>query len=278
MTPPVPKVLQDISYWMGTHLRRPLGELDAMLLPKYDRIIQEEARRWITDGPILSADRRCAIYHQQYWFRLLSLLQEEYPTLVRIFGLTSFNREIGEPFLQDHPLDDWSLAFFGSSLPMWLKMCYQRQNRDLVLMLARLDEAYNRLIFAPHLPFLQSSDIASLEHAKLFLQPYVALVSEECDPFSLRFSLLALPSQDGPCVLPEIVQSNPRRTFFLEQKNGAFHYEEIDPFEHLCLQTLEEGAFLENLIELCNETSQERLIGWLYKWAQRQMLTLHRGS
>lgn len=74
---------------------------------------------------ILSGDERLSSYNQQYWFRLFSVMQEEYPLLSHLLGVTEFNRMVGEyltaypsPSRLLHDLSD-SLAQFLAESPRW---------------------------------------------------------------------------------------------------------------------------------------------------------------
>ena len=152
------------------------------------RPISEEARDYISPSPKLSADERIQIYNQQYWWRLLSILHQNFPTLTRLFGYTDFNLSIGMPFLTRYPSRHWSLSLLGNQLSQWIEEEYTAQDKPLIFHMAEVDWAYQTLIFCSTIllpssftrTILKKND--STIHVKLFKLPF--------DLFSLRTALL----------------------------------------------------------------------------------------
>ena len=77
-----------------------------MLLTRSTREVDEMIS---CPGPHLTAQQRIGLYNQQYWFRLFTIMQEQYPTVTRLFGFGSYNREIAEPFLLRFPPNHWAI-------------------------------------------------------------------------------------------------------------------------------------------------------------------------
>lgn len=130
--------------WMGAILKKPIREMGRFRLPVYDEKTRQEIRERISSGPDLSAEERIGLIHQQFWFRMFVLMQERYPTLLRLFGYADFNFSIVEPYILKYFPDHWSLALFGRHLPKWLEEEYHEEDRSLILMVAQVDAAFEK--------------------------------------------------------------------------------------------------------------------------------------
>ena len=80
-----PKKLYSLQKWFGRAITQPIQNVDEFGLPNLDIQLAKEALLHMTNGPKLSADKRVAIYNQQYWFRLLHMMQDIFPFLLRLF-------------------------------------------------------------------------------------------------------------------------------------------------------------------------------------------------
>lgn len=150
----VPPSLLEMQQWFAKIVASPIRETGEYRLPLYEKQLSESIEKRISPGPRLSAEQRIGIYNQQYWFRLFVLLQDSYPTLLRLFGHQDFNHLIAEPYLQKYFPDHWSLSFLGSRLPRWIEEEYQEEDKSLILAAAQLDEVHERLfLFAQLLSF-----------------------------------------------------------------------------------------------------------------------------
>lgn len=249
--PSIPKELLDIQTWFANIITAALPETDKANLPIYSTGLIEEIRKQIAPSPTLKSEERMGIYQQQYWWRLLTVMQELYPSLVRLFDYEDFNDQIAEPFLLHCPPKDWFLSGIGAGLPEWLEENYREKDARLVIELARLDRAYEQLIFADLLPIIDSSTLQKCEKKKLFLQPSVMLFQLEADLFTFRTQLLEHPpSHWHKNDFPPLKKGNETMFFVLFRKNEKDFYEKIThPFFAL-LSRFQKGAKLTDLVPL----------------------------
>ena len=177
--PKIPPDLHTIQKWFASIITRPIDcESQINPMAPSGRPISEEARDFISPSPKLSADERIQIYNQQYWWRTLSILHQNFPTLTRLFGYTDFNHSIGMPFLTRYPSRHWSLSLLGNQLSHWIEEDYTAQDKPLIFHTAEVDWAYQTLFFAPpsiDLPpsldlFSKKIDLQS--HIKAFQSPF----------------------------------------------------------------------------------------------------------
>ncbi len=267
----IPKSLLDIQTWFANIITAALPETNTANLPIYPTGLIEEIRKQIAPSPTLKSEERMGIYQQQYWWRLLTVMQEIYPSLVRLFDYEDFNDQIAEPFLLKCPPNDWFLSGIGSRLPEWLEENYREKDARLVTELARLDRAYEKLIFADLLPKIDSAALQQCERKKLFLQPSVMLFELDVDLFAFRTQLLEhLPSYWLKNDFPPLKKSDEKMFFVLYRKNEIDFCEKISqPFYEL-LSRFQKGAKLIDLIpilEKCGNIVEKFQIvaerGWL---------------
>ena len=272
----IPEDLFNLQRWMGAILTRPLRDLRQYRLPHYDEKLIAEIEEQITSGPSLNAAERMGIYNQQYWFRLFTLLQKDYPVLHRLFGPSDFNHFLAEPYLLKYPPNHWSLASLGSQLPLWIAEEYHEEDRNLIHQIALIEEAYERLLYTQPLPSLTKEELPSIANATLFLQPTLALFALEADLFTFRAALLEKEvAHWRKHPFPKIDWSNRQRFFILFPKSHELSYEEISPEEHLILTTFEKGAKIGEVLSLLqNNTEAIASVGkWFQKWGEWGWLT-----
>src|SRR6201991_4453350 len=79
-----------------------------------------EATTYIKPNDRLSSFERLEIYNRQYWFRLFSSFEEDFPGLKSIVGSRRFER-LMRAYLHAHPSRSFTLRNLGSSLVSWLE-------------------------------------------------------------------------------------------------------------------------------------------------------------
>src|SRR5271169_1046007 len=76
-----PVALSEMQTWFARIITSPYHETDQANLPVYEAGLIKEIQNRILPSPHLKSEERLGIYHQQYWWRLLSIMQELYPSL-----------------------------------------------------------------------------------------------------------------------------------------------------------------------------------------------------
>ena len=190
--------------WFGKMIAQPLRP--DHLLPQFSpwgTDSQLEASRFIAPSSALTPLERIQIYHQQYWWRLLKCLQQNFPTVTRLFSIESFDHELAVPYLTAHPPSHWALCRLGETFPQWLEKHYHADDRYLVTHAAQIDWAANHAFWAGSLPSaeLTSQSPEGTLSQNLILQPHIHLFSLEGDLLSLREAMLEHP--------PEYYNTNP---------------------------------------------------------------------
>ena len=78
-----------------------------------------EAEAIIRPNDRLSSFERLEIYNRQYWYRLFSCFEEDFPGLQAILGRAKFDA-LMRAYLTDCPSESFSLRNLGSRLEIWL--------------------------------------------------------------------------------------------------------------------------------------------------------------
>jgi hypothetical protein len=232
--------LAEIQAWFASIITTPIRETDGSNIPTYPSNLIEEIRKKIAPSPQLKSEERIGIYQQQYWWRLLNIMQAHYPSLVRLFGHEDFNHRIAELYLIENPPNDWFLSRLGADLPQWLAKTYREKDAPLVLGLAKLDEAYESLRFKDKFAAIAPECL----ERKLFLQPFVLLFEFSVDLFGFRSKLLE--TED----FPELKKSSKRKYFVLFRYQEENLYEEISSALFKLLSCFQKGARLCDLVPL----------------------------
>ena len=216
----VPTSLKEIQQWFASIITQPIDDENHInALSPTGHLISEEAALHIAPSPTLQPAQRIELYSQQYWWRLLSNMQESFPLVTRLFGYYAFNKTIAIPYLQKYPSDHWSLSYLGERLPKWIEENYHENDKALILDAARLDYAYIHSFLVEQKPFVLEAEAAEISEKKLLLQPHVQLYCFPYDIFQFRMEFLKQEPEhwvenDFPSLLPV-----PENKYFVLYRN-----------------------------------------------------------
>ncbi len=238
--------LFETQVWFGSIIRQPL-QTDHSL----PESVCSEAAHFIAPSPTLTPHKRLEIYHQQYWWRLLDCLQNNFPFLTKLLGADTFNQKIGIPYLSAHPPSDWALCKLGQSLPLWLAK--QKEPRRLVDA-ARIDAA------SEHAFWCEQKPTADFSAKKLHLQPFVHLFELEEDLFEYRDQLL---------LGKEIkVDSTPCYRALYRNRESQVRWKPLTRVEYSLLRAFELGSSIEEACSSLRPSKklEELIVIWFREW------------
>jgi hypothetical protein len=174
--------LEEVQRAMAAAVMMPLTDTEDMRAQSADgRAMSDVAAGFIAPNSRLSAFERLEIYNQQYWFRVLGALAEDFPGLRAVMGSRRFH-ELSVAYLTEHPSRSFSLRNLGSRLVEWLGAHpeFAGRRHALAIDIARIEWAFVEAFDgAEHTP-LTLEQIATLDgESRLALQPHVQLLALE---------------------------------------------------------------------------------------------------
>lgn len=267
-----PVSLKELQNWFGSVITGPIDENSSISdIAPSGHTIEEEAKRFIRPSATLSPKNRIEIYNQQYWWRLLSIMHENFPLVTTLFGYFDFNQSIAMPYLQKYPPHHWSLNFLGDSLPVWISEYYHQDDKDLVLESVHLDLSYNLSFTAGERSALINDEF--ILKRKVATQPHLFLLKMKYDLIPFRAYLLKHnPDYFTDHDFPKLNKKEHHIALYRDSKLNIAS-KEISASEYMALQKFKEGLSVE---EFCNwletqETSivrdaEKNLILWFQEW------------
>src|SRR5580704_15248847 len=136
--------LLELQRRVAAAIMHPLTQQETMPRRRENGISnQAEADAIIRPNDRLTSFERLEIYNRQYWFRLYSSFEEDFPGLKAIVGGKKFDRLMRD-YLTDCPSKSFSLRNLGSQLESWLKTHpeYLEPRFDLAMDMVRLEWAH----------------------------------------------------------------------------------------------------------------------------------------
>lgn len=187
--PASPGWLLELQRQFGDLLRTPLDRSTGSLCAE-TAAYEAKLVGAVLPTPSLGSTERLAVYHRQYWFRLLTVMQGLYPLTARLAGYWCFN-EFAAHHLAGRPPHGFDIDAVGEGFDEGL--AEQLLGRDEVvtasgrqletaalLEAAHIDAGFHRVTRAPHLEPLRPgpNDVARFSSSCLALSPSVALLRE----------------------------------------------------------------------------------------------------
>lgn len=278
---PIPSDLQKTQDWFASIITRPIDIYSTMNPISPSGVSMElEAPHYIAPSPTMRPHQRIQLYNQQYWWRLVTNMQEMFPLVTRLFGYMGFNQDISVPYLVKYPPDHWSLSYLGNNLSKWIKEEYHADDKKLVLDAADLDWAFNAAFIAKKHPPLDLSKLpaddnfAVLFSLKLYLQPHIHLFSWNYDLFAFRNTFLS----QGPDYweendFPELPKEKPFFFILFRNSHNDIYWKEISAGQYHILRLLQTGTTVESVChfleqqdqDICEEASKH-LHEWFQEW------------
>jgi len=171
--------LLELQKRMATAVMEPLTRNETTRrVRRHGVVMEREAAAFIKPNDSLSSLERLEIYNRQYWFRLYSSLEEDFPGLQAVLGRRRFER-VMRAYLDECPSISFTLRDLGSRLHSWLTTHQEftapktRVAEDMVLLEWAHIEAYD----AASTPAPTAEFFANVTDATVFqLQPSVRLL------------------------------------------------------------------------------------------------------
>jgi hypothetical protein len=222
-----------------------------------------EAAKYIKPNDRLSSFERLEIYNRQYWFRLYSSFEEDFPGLKAVLGTTRFERLMRD-YLTDCPSQSFTLRNLGSHLESWLLTHpeYLEPRFQLALDMSRLEWAHIEAFDAAENLLLDADDLAAInEDSQLRLQPYLRVLELH---YPVEDLLIELRSESGSSDassnnastgrkaqrVRRVAALNPKHIFLaVHRHENSVYYKRLDREDYLLLKSLLAGSSIGNAID-----------------------------
>lgn len=188
--------LQEIQRRVAACVMQPLTRDEGMRRRSATLAAENEADAIIRPNDRLTSFERLEIYNRQYWYRLFSALEEDFPGLKAVVGNRRF-QAIMRDYLTECPSSSFSLRNLGARLPAWLAQHPEHiaPHPELALEMTALEWAHIEAFDNPAWPRLTPDQFAAVdEESRLTLQPYLRLVEAHA---AIDDALIALRNENG---------------------------------------------------------------------------------
>ena len=197
--------LAEMQAWFGASIAIPLpdaypGNPLAVSAPA----LEAEAETLLRGKGGLGGFGRLGIYNQQYWFRLVSVMQADYSGAIHIMGLKAFN-EMAVSYLLAHPPSSPMLAELDKDFPAFLEEHFLGLHRKAVLQAVAYERALSRAFDAPDGMTLAKAGLGpdALMSARLRLAPHATALHVDWDFSGYRARCAPDESLEADLGLPE---------------------------------------------------------------------------
>ena len=259
--------LLEIQRAIAGTLMRPLAAGERMR-----RDATEVANRLIKPNDRLTSFERLQIYNQQYWWRLMASIQEDFRGLMAVLGERKFER-LAVAYLEQCGSTSWNLRDLGEGMGDFV-----REHPELVAPHGALAGEMIRVEWArvlafdgPEKPPLDPKKLgAAPERLRLGLQPYITLLELQFPIDDLLGRLRKRNTETGSVSNAVSAAASRRRPIRLSARPGkapvflavhrvdlGVYYKRLEPGAYRLLQGLRSGATLADACGMAFEGSSE---------------------
>lgn len=222
-----------------------------------------EAEDFIKPNDRLTSFERLEIYNRQYWYRLFSSFEEDFPGLKSIVGEKKF-QALMRAYLEARPSTSFTLRNLGSRLVEWLRDNpeWTAPDNELALEMAMLEWAHIDAFDNASWPRLTPEQLQEIDgSSKIALQPYVRLIEAH---YAIDDALIALRSEESSDDIStnnastgyvsrrrKRLKQMPREQIYIavHRFEDTIYYRRLEREDCRMLLALAEGRTLEEAIE-----------------------------
>ncbi|MGB0124286.1 MAG: DNA-binding domain-containing protein [Silvibacterium sp.] len=262
--------LLDLQRRMAEDVRRPLtADYEMQKTTEDGQLTEDVAASYIAPNARLSSFERLEIYNRQYWFRLISAVSEDFPTLNALLGPKRFDSLI-LGYLADNPSTSWTLRDLGAKLPAFLERHpkFTGRRHPLAVDVARLEWAYVDAFDRKHRTPLATEEAQRIgPESKLSLQPHLQLLELSYPVDSLVLAVKKhTPETEivSNAANRRVAQTRPKLPAMRQERvwlavhrfEDSVYYRRVDRETFLLLSALRSGASVSEAVTLAFEKTK----------------------
>ena len=161
----MPPELDQIERWMQALIMHPDGINSGLRSEEARDILPSSAEgleRVVLPSKQLNSQERLGIYRDMYYWRLIGILEEEFPTVQQLFGEELFS-EVARAYVTQHPSRHYSLTRLGSKFPGYLaEEVGDLPHRRFAAAVATVERAMEDVFDARQVEPIQFEDLQSI--------------------------------------------------------------------------------------------------------------------
>ena len=262
--------LLELQRRVAAAILHPLTRSETMPRRRRDGVSNErEANALIAPNDRLNSFERLEIYNRQYWFRLYSSFEEDFPGLKAIIGGAKFETLMRD-YLAECPSESFTLRNLGSRLENWLTghQEYIEPRNQLAMDMVRLEWAHIEAFDSAKEELLDADDLAAIDDdSRLRLQPHLRVLELH---YPVDDLLIKLRNESGSSDassnnasasrktkhVRRVAMLEPEKIFLaIHRHENSVYYKRLQREEFRLLQSMLAGDSLSHAIELAFESS-----------------------
>ena len=222
----------------------------------------------------LSPKQRIEIYAEGYQLRLLEGLMDNYPAIHTLLGDEDFDN-LGREYIAAHPSKHFSLRYFGSALPHFIKKHTAYEESEFLYEMAKFEWELRTAFDSKDSPSLTRKELTSVKPEKW--------IELQFKPHS-SFSMITC-KWNTPALWKAIIQDEPPRPpqqldnvqhWLIWRPLLETHFRSADDLEILILKQFEKLSSFTDICELISlETgagAEQVVINYLSQWVDEGLL------
>jgi hypothetical protein len=234
--------LLEIQRRVAAAVMHPLTRQETMPRKRKDGASNKsEADALIKPNDRLTSFERLEIYNRQYWFRLYSCFEEDFPGLMAVIGRKKFDA-LMRAFLTEIPSTSFSLRNLGSKLEVWLNAHpeYVEPRKELALDMVRIEWAHIEAFDSAAEPLIDADDLAEIhDGSQLHLQPHLRLLELR---YPVDDLIIAVRSESGSS------DSSSNNASIARKRRRVHHVAALEPEEiYLAVHRHENSVYYKRL-------------------------------
>lgn len=262
--------LQELQRKMAAAVMQPLTLQEQMRQRNpAGRSNEREASEFIRPNDRLTSFERLEIYNRQYWFRLFTSFEEDFPGVQAIVGRKRF-QALMRAYLEACPSTSFSLRNLGSRLVVWLaeNPQYAGPHAEAAREMAELEWAHIEAFDGAVLTRLTPEALAGVDgDTRIALQPYLRFVRAH---YAVDDILIAVRNESGSSNGSSNnastgyaarhlrkIRSMPREDVYLavHRHDDSVYYKHLLPEDFRILKSLQSGSTLSQALDAGFEAS-----------------------
>jgi hypothetical protein len=213
----------------------------------------------------ISGRKRILNYNQQYWYRLFTTMQEEFPLLVNLMGYQEFNRLVSG-YLTKYPSRNYSLNFLSDDFQLYIAVS-KDWNKPVFIETVTLERIFIKAFDAlqaqddlSNIP-LSQHDLAILRDQGVGFQPSWYLFEENWNLVELRKKIKLADD-------PDKIKVKPKKQigyWSIFRQQNRLYQEKLNQVQFKLLKELSSGASLMEAFSVLEENVSSEELGLLEK-------------